>query len=232
MKFHITKPDNNWYSIKIEDESFEFEFYTSGIPENPINNLCQNLILTINGIDTITRFNLEPQEYILELKIHQNHYYLGIFNPKKDNSIFSKSGNYEKIILPIYRGIKKLTSSNNSSKEINFEKVKKLENLIREKKSENKFQVDANNIVDWKSFHKEVRNELKFPDYYGENMDAWIDCIDEISENSDLVIRIKNTQNLKNKNPEILNSLIECSQFVNTRKINQGEKNRVILDFD
>ncbi|TQI71115.1 barstar (barnase inhibitor) [Gramella sp. Hel_I_59] len=232
MKFHITKLDNNWYSIKIEDESFVFEFYASGIPENPINNLCQNLILTINGFDTTSRFNLEPQVYILKLKINQNQYYLEIFNPKKDNSIFSKSGNFEKIILPIYRGIKKLTSINNSSEEINFEKVKKLENLVREKKSENKFQVDANNIVDWKSFHKEFRNELKFPDYYGENMDAWIDCIDDISEKSDVVIRIKNSRNLKNKNPEILKSLIECSQFVNTRKIDQGEKNRVILNLE
>ena len=232
MKFKISKPENKWYSIKIEDESFQFEFYASGIPENPINNLCQNLILNINGIDTTTRFDLEPQEYILKLKIHENQYYLEIFNPKEDNSIFSKSGNFEQIILPIYRGIKKLTSRHNSLEEINFEKVKKLENLIRERKSKNKFQVDANNIVDWKSFHKEFRNELKFPDYYGENMDAWIDCVDEISENSDVVIRIKNTQNLKNKNPEILNSLIECSEFVNTRKINQGEKNRVILDFD
>ncbi len=92
--------------------------------------------------------------------------------------------------------------------------------------------MDANNIVDWKSFHKEFRNELRFPDLYGVKMDAWIDCIDELSENSDVVIRVKNTQNLKNKNPEILNSLIECSELVNTRKINQGEKNRVILDFD
>ncbi len=232
MKFHISKPEINWYSIKIEDESFELKFSASGIPEEPINKLCQNLILTINGNDTSTRFNLEPQEYILELRIYQNQYNLEIFSSEKDNSIFSKSGNFEQVILPIYRGIKKITSSNYSSEEINYEKVKKLENLILEKKSENKFEVDAGKILDWKSFHKEFRKQLKFPKYYGENMDAWIDCIDEISEKSDGVIRIKNSQNLKNKNPEILNSLIECSQFVNTRKIDQGENNRVILNLE
>ncbi|CAL65926.1 barstar family protein [Christiangramia forsetii] len=232
MKFKISKPENNWYSIKIEDESFQWELYASGIPENPITILCENLILTINGLETSTRFNLEPEEFILVLKKHKNQYNLEIFCPKKGGSIFSKSGKFEKIILPIYRGIKNLTSSNNSSEEINYEKVKKLEDLIREKKLENKFQIDAYNIVDWKSFHKEFKNKLKFPNYYGKNMDAWIDCIDEISENSDVVIRIKNSRSLKNKNPEIFNSLIECSEFVNTRKIDQGEKNRVILDLE
>jgi len=28
---------------------------------------------------------------------------------------------------------------------------------------------------------------MNFPDYYGENMDAWIDCVDELSDKPTLI---------------------------------------------
>jgi len=35
--------------------------------------------------------------------------------------------------------------------------------------------VDA--ITDWASFHDVFMHTLGFPDFYGRNMDAWIDCM-------------------------------------------------------
>ena len=32
-------------------------------------------------------------------------------------------------------------------------------------------------IQDWTSFHEEFKRAMGFPDFYGMNMDAWIDCL-------------------------------------------------------
>jgi RNAse (barnase) inhibitor barstar len=32
-------------------------------------------------------------------------------------------------------------------------------------------------IIDWTSFHDVFQHTLGFPDFYGRNMDAWIDCM-------------------------------------------------------
>jgi RNAse (barnase) inhibitor barstar len=32
-------------------------------------------------------------------------------------------------------------------------------------------------ISDWQSLHEESRQAFGFPDFYGMNMDAWIDCL-------------------------------------------------------
>ncbi len=39
-------------------------------------------------------------------------------------------------------------------------------------------------IVDWDSFHEVFRTALGFPDFYGRNMDAWIDCMTSIDDPS------------------------------------------------
>ncbi len=85
------------------------------------------------------------------------------------------------------------------------------------------FKIDGRKLTDWNSFHAEFKSKLKFPDYYGENMDAWIDCVDELTEYPTL-LQIENGKFLKDNKPELLNAILECGAFVNYRKIEQGEK--------
>ncbi len=90
------------------------------------------------------------------------------------------------------------------------------------------FRIKGQRIKNWKTFHHECKNEMKFPDYYGETMDAWIDCIDELS-NEPIHIEISKGHLIKKQSPEILEAILECSAFVNSRKIEKGEEPTLIV---
>ncbi|TPE42832.1 barstar family protein [Pontibacter mangrovi] len=92
-----------------------------------------------------------------------------------------------------------------------------------------KFTIKADNLTDWKSFHREFKNILGFPDYYGENMNAWIDCVDELTEDEQAVIHIENGKSMRETVPEILDAFLECSAFVNYRKIEAGENPSLLV---
>lgn len=38
-------------------------------------------------------------------------------------------------------------------------------------------EIDCGRIRDWDTFHDEFSTALGFPEFYGRNMDAWIDCL-------------------------------------------------------
>ena len=80
----------------------------------------------------------------------------------------------------------------------------------------------------WKNFHKECKYTFNFPDYYGENMDAWIDCMDELFEKP-IIINIKNAKKLKENAPDILSAILECSAFVNYRKVEAGDNPTILV---
>jgi len=39
-------------------------------------------------------------------------------------------------------------------------------------------------ITDWRSSHEVCREVFGFPDFYGMNMDAWIDCMSYLPEDA------------------------------------------------
>jgi len=80
----------------------------------------------------------------------------------------------------------------------------------------------------WKNFHKEFKSTFNFPDYYGENMDAWIDCMDELFEKP-VIINIMNAKKLKESSPEIFTAILECAAFVNYRKVQAGENPTILI---
>ena len=93
------------------------------------------------------------------------------------------------------------------------------------------FKINGRKLTDWKLFHSEFKAELNFPDYYGENMDAWIDCIDELTDKP-ILLQIDNGKYLKENAPELFNAILECGAFVNYRKIEVGEKPNLIIATD
>ena len=85
------------------------------------------------------------------------------------------------------------------------------------------YKFDTKEIVDWDSFHELFSTKCSFPNYYGRNMDAWIDCVGDLVESDTLIIfQLENMNYLKDQQPEIFSALIDCASFVNYREIEIG----------
>lgn len=103
--------------------------------------------------------------------------------------------------------------------------------------------VDTSRITDWDSFHTVFAEAFGFPDFYGRNMDAWIDCLTCIDEPDDamttvhappggvLVLDLPHARDLAVRCPEIYSALIECSAFVNYRRIEMSQEPVLCLSF-
>ncbi len=103
-------------------------------------------------------------------------------------------------------------------------------------------RLDSTSINDWESFHNTCRRVFGFPDFYGMNMNAWIDCLsylDEgdgmsrfhLSEGDRLDIELVETNSFKKRLPEIFDALVECTSFVNQRYSERGVSTRISLTF-
>lgn len=95
--------------------------------------------------------------------------------------------------------------------------------------------IDARAIEGRDSFHEVFASALGFPSWYGNNMDAWINCMSSLDETGDglsdvkvqpgevLVIALENASNFKRRCPELWQDLLECAAFVNWRRIERGK---------
>jgi RNAse (barnase) inhibitor barstar len=100
--------------------------------------------------------------------------------------------------------------------------------------------LDASKITDKASFHKEFKKVMGFPDFYGMNMDAWIDCMSdikggmvspELNTNEPLCIELLHTEIFNKKLQNIMDDLIECTVFVNQRFLQAKEDKYLVLKF-
>jgi hypothetical protein len=101
-------------------------------------------------------------------------------------------------------------------------------------------RLDGAVISDWPSFHRECQVKFGFPDFYGRNMDAWIDCLSTLRDNDGmsaftlapdevLQIEIATSSVLHNQATGILDTLLDCVEAINERYIENGEKPAVEL---
>ena len=105
-------------------------------------------------------------------------------------------------------------------------------------------KIDCANIKGWDSFHNEFSRVLGFPDFYGKNMDAWIDCMTSIDTPEDgmttihckkggfLTVELENVQSFKEQHSEQYMALLEASAFVNWRRIEVGEEPVLMVSFN
>ncbi|HEU4834192.1 MAG TPA: barstar family protein [Pyrinomonadaceae bacterium] len=104
--------------------------------------------------------------------------------------------------------------------------------------------IDAGRISDWDSFHDTFAETLGFPGFYGRNMDAWIDCMTclddpdagltstHVTRGDVIVLCMSDVGDFKRRCPEIYDALVECSAFVNYRRIERGEPAVLALSFN
>jgi Barstar (barnase inhibitor) len=102
-------------------------------------------------------------------------------------------------------------------------------------------RIDASQLRDWDAFHTIFASAFGFPDFYGRNMNAWIDCMTDLghpengmttvhgSETDPVVVNLTNTDRAPK---EILDALVDCAASVNRRSIDAGEPVVLILAFD
>jgi RNAse (barnase) inhibitor barstar len=104
-------------------------------------------------------------------------------------------------------------------------------------------RIDTKAITDWTTFHTIFAETFGFPDYYGRNIDAWIDCMTYLNDadvtdtavkarpGEVVVLHLEHVVDFKKRCPEIYDAIIECSAFVNYRQIEVGSDPVLALSF-
>ncbi|WP_057923218.1 barstar family protein [Lysobacter capsici] len=94
--------------------------------------------------------------------------------------------------------------------------------------------VDAEDITDADSFHSVFASAFGFPDFYGRNMNAWIDCptsLDDpdagmsavhVRRDESLILDVEHAHGLEQRCPRLFAAMVECAAFVNWRRIEVG----------
>jgi catechol 2,3-dioxygenase-like lactoylglutathione lyase family enzyme len=103
--------------------------------------------------------------------------------------------------------------------------------------------VDTSDIVDWDSFHNAFAHLFGFPDFYGRNMNAWIDCMTALDAREEglttvhvecgdvLTLALHGVDDFSKRCPEIFEALIDCVAFVNCRRLERGDPAVLTLSF-
>src|SRR5207253_7598529 len=98
-------------------------------------------------------------------------------------------------------------------------------------------------ISDWGTLHDAFSAAFGFPDSYGRNMDAWIDCMSYLDEPSAemtsihvetgrvLVLQLEAVEHFAARCPEQYAAVVECAAFVNWRRIEGGQTAVLALSF-
>ncbi|SNS39767.1 Barstar (barnase inhibitor) [Noviherbaspirillum humi] len=100
--------------------------------------------------------------------------------------------------------------------------------------------LDGAAIADWPAFHAQCRDAFGFPDFYGNNMDAWVDCLSYLRDDEGMTrfqlgpdellqIEIANADALRRQAPDILPTLEDCVEMINERYEDYGEKPALAL---
>lgn len=98
-----------------------------------------------------------------------------------------------------------------------------------------KVLLDGREIGNWPAFHDACRAAFGFPDFYGRNMDAWIDCLSGLRDDDGmsafvlgadevLEVEVQHADALRRRAPAILDGLEDCTAEVNERCAENGEK--------
>ena len=105
-------------------------------------------------------------------------------------------------------------------------------------------RVDGDRIVDWATFFDVFAEAFGFPEFFGRNMDAWIDCLTYLDEpgagmtkvhaepGGVVTLVVDNVDRFAARCPDQYAALIECAAFVNWRRIEKNERAVLALAFD
>lgn len=94
--------------------------------------------------------------------------------------------------------------------------------------------IPVKRIVDWATFHEVFAEVLGYPEFYGRNMEAWIDCMTDadrpdtgmvraaVQPGQLMTLQINDADDFATRCHEQFDALIECTAFVNFRRVETG----------
>tara|TARA_R110000782_G_scaffold13976_15_gene41005 strand:- start:18 stop:359 length:342 start_codon:yes stop_codon:yes gene_type:complete len=97
-------------------------------------------------------------------------------------------------------------------------------------------EIDADRITNEASFHDIFNKAFGFPDFYGRNMNAWVDCMTSLDVPEDgltkihapvdqpLKLIVKEASDFERRCPELLKTMLICAAFVNGRRMETDER--------
>lgn len=103
--------------------------------------------------------------------------------------------------------------------------------------------IPTKRITDWASFHDVFSEVMGFPDFYGRNMNAWVDCMTSLDSPAEgmskiycvspdvVVLHLTDVENFKSRCHELYDAIVECSAFVNFRRLELGQPAVLALSF-
>jgi hypothetical protein len=103
--------------------------------------------------------------------------------------------------------------------------------------------LDTRRITDWTTFHTVFAEVFGFPEFYGRNMDAWIDCMTCLDDPSSgmtaisappggvIVLQLEHADDFARRCPEPFAALVDCGAFVNWRRIKAGNPPVLALSY-
>jgi hypothetical protein len=101
-------------------------------------------------------------------------------------------------------------------------------------------EVHLGQISDWESFHDVFARDLGFPKFYGRNMNAWIDCLTygddsmtafAFGPDDPMTLQLLDCKAFRKRCPELYEALVDCTAFVNWRRIEQDERPILALSY-
>lgn len=96
--------------------------------------------------------------------------------------------------------------------------------------------IPVQSISDWPSFHTVFSDLFGFPDDYDPNMNAWIHCMSYADDQQSgmmtrtvqpgelLTLQVDDASNFAVRCPEQYRALVNCTAFVNYRRVERGSR--------
>lgn len=106
-----------------------------------------------------------------------------------------------------------------------------------------RIRLETTKIVDRSSFHEAFKELLGFPEWYGANMNAWIDCMSDLEDTKSsitqfklrpgqtLIIEIVDTESFAKRIPDVFADFVVCTAAVNRRYLRWTGEPVVTLAF-
>src|SRR5688572_23990452 len=105
-------------------------------------------------------------------------------------------------------------------------------------------RVDGDRIVDWTTFYEVFSESFGLPEFFGRNMDAWIDCLTRLGDPASgmtkvhaepgevVTLVVDNVNRFAARCPDQYDALVECAAFVNWRLVEKGGRAVLALAFN
>ena len=139
-------PEHGWLLTTFKSGEYKLQIEISDVPINPMTQLCSTLIQLTKGINTpdVIPWHLEPYCYYVQFSKTVDNYRTSILESDNLDSptklVKEIDGNFEKVIMPFYRALKKFNSKSYEAPhwdKLEIARIEELTELVKGKKEHN-----------------------------------------------------------------------------------------------